>query len=472
MIKHTFLKKCCTIVKDSKTNTGLNPVAELNAGAVVSRALIYFDENELKELVNDKTFADTSKLRHILKLTNCGSINNPTFRKKLFSEAGGDKKERATSFDVVIFPVYEKWDEGRGFNHVQDYWTISPKGYSEDGCTWFSPVTAKDWDEDSGVYSSDTIQREIVKWNNKEETIILAKQHFDYGNENFELDITDYVNDVLTGKRENFGLGLAFSPDYENISDENIKYVGFFTHRTNTFFEPYLETIYDETISDDRSCFYLNKTNRLYFYANINGEPHNLDELPVCTIDDETYPVKQVSKGVYCAEITLLSSSVRPNTILYDTWSNLALNGLKMDDVELEFVTLNSNQYYGLGSNIENKHKTHPSFSGINYNEKLGKGEVRQLTIDFRVPYTSDKRVLVDSAEWRLYAKDNVDEIDVFEYQSIEKGYLHNFVMIDTNDLVPGKYFIDLKVQNGRNTNHFKECFAFEVVNNITEIYK
>ena len=111
MIKHTFLKKCCTIVKDSKTNTGLNPVAELNAGAVVSRALIYFDENELKELVNDKTFADTSKLRHILKLTNCGSINNPTFRKKLFSEAGGDKKERATSFDVVIFPVYEKWDE-------------------------------------------------------------------------------------------------------------------------------------------------------------------------------------------------------------------------------------------------------------------------------------------------------------------------------------------------------------------------
>lgn len=472
MIKHTFLKKCCTIVKDSKTNTGLNPVAELNAGAVVSRALIYFDENELKKLVNDKTFADTSKLRHILKLTNCGSINNPTFRKKLFSEAGGDKKERATSFDVVIFPVYEKWDEGRGFNHVQDYWTISPRGYSEDGCTWFSPVTAKDWDEDSGVYSSDTIQREIVKWNNKEETIILTKQHFDYGNENFELDITDYVNDVLMGKRENFGLGLAFSPDYENISDENIKYVGFFTHRTNTFFEPYLETIYDEAISDDRSCFYLNKTNRLYFYANINGEPHNLDELPVCTIDDETYPVKQVSKGVYCAEITLLSSSVRPNTILYDTWSNLALNGLKMDDVEMEFVTLDPKGYYSLGNGTENKKKTIPSFNGINLNEKLEVGEVRELTIDFRVPYTTDKRELIDGAEWRLYVKDNLDEINVFEYHPIEKGYLHNFVIINTNDLVHGRYFIDLKVKNGRNINYFRECFKFEVVSNITELYK
>ena len=274
------------------------------------------------------------------------------------------------------------------------------------------------------------------------------------------------------GKRENFGLGLAFSPDYENISDENIRYVGFFTHRTNTFFEPYLETIYDEAINDDRSCFYLNKTNRLYFYANINGEPHNLDELPVCTIDDETYPVKQVSKGVYCAEITLLSSSVRPNTILYDTWSNLALNGLKMDDVEMEFVTLDPKGYYSLGNGTENKKKTIPSFSGINLNEKLEVGEVRELTIDFRVPYTTDKRELIDGAEWRLYVKDNLDEINVFEYHPIEKGYLHNFVIINTNDLVPGRYFIDLKVKNGRNINYFRECFKFEVVSNITELYK
>ena len=286
------------------------------------------------------------------------------------------------------------------------------------------------------------------------------------------MDITNFVNDIIDGKRENFGLCIAFSPDYENYEFDITKYVGFFTNHTNTFFEPYLETIYDEGIRDDRATFYLNKTNRLYFYANINGEPHNLDYLPTCTIDDEEYPVKQASKGVYYAEITLLSSVVGGNVVLYDKWSNLSLNGLKMEDIEMEFVTLNPNQYYSLGNDIGNKQKTQPSFSGINYGEKLGKGEIRQLTIDFRVPYTTDKRVLVDSGEWRLYTKDNKDEIDVFKYQLIEKGYLHNFVMINTNDLVPGKYFIDLKIQNGRNTNYFKECFIFEVVSNITEIYK
>ena len=99
-------------------------------------------------------------------------------------------------------------------------------------------------------------------------------------------------------------------------------------------------------------------------------------------------------------------------------------------------------------------------------------GEVRELTIDFRVPYTTDKRELIDGAEWRLYVKDNIDEINVFEYHPIEKGYLHNFVIINTNDLVPGRYFIDLKVKNGRNINYFRECFKFEVVSNITELYK
>lgn len=471
MIKHTFLKKCCTIIKDSDANTGINPVAELNYGATVSRALLYFDEKELIEKVEDKTFADPSKLRHILKLTNCGSIDNASFRQKLTGESCV-KKERATSFTVILFEINEEWDGGRGFNHHKDSWLELNDGYSNDGCNWYCSKTQNVWDNSEGVYSTDFLQKEIVKRNNGEDNVIVAIQHFDYGNENFSFDITKFVNDIIYGNKTNYGLGLAFSPDFELLESEETKYIGFFTHCTNTAFEPYLETIYDEGIRDDRATFYLNKPNRLYFYANINGEPHNLDEMPICKIDDMEYEVKQATKGVYYAEITLLSSEVRSNTILYDTWSNLALNGVKMEDVELGFVTLDSNKYFGLGNGLENKTKTIPSFSGINYKEKLGLGEIRELTIDFRVPYTSDKRELIDSAEWRLYMKDGNDEINIFEYQLIEKGYLHNFIIIDSNDLVPGLYYIDLKVQNGRNLNYFRECFTFEIVNNITELYK
>ena len=67
---HTFLDKCCTILKDSSSNMGLNPVAEINMGLKTTRALVHFNIDHLKELIEDKTIADISKVKHTLKLTN------------------------------------------------------------------------------------------------------------------------------------------------------------------------------------------------------------------------------------------------------------------------------------------------------------------------------------------------------------------------------------------------------------------
>ena len=49
MIIHTFFDKCNTIFENSEFNTGYNPVAELNAGSILSRILIHFDLNKLKQ---------------------------------------------------------------------------------------------------------------------------------------------------------------------------------------------------------------------------------------------------------------------------------------------------------------------------------------------------------------------------------------------------------------------------------------
>jgi hypothetical protein len=62
----------------------------------------------------------------------------------------------------------------------------------------------------------------------------IATQHFDKGNENIEIDITDYVNGVLAGD-VNYGLGIAYSRNLELTNSNNINYVGFFTNNTQTF---------------------------------------------------------------------------------------------------------------------------------------------------------------------------------------------------------------------------------------------
>jgi hypothetical protein len=49
------------------------------------------------------------------------------------------------------------------------------------------------------------------------------------------MDITEYVNSVLTGSTN--GLGIAFNRGYELLNTPCLKYVGFFTNNTQTFYD-------------------------------------------------------------------------------------------------------------------------------------------------------------------------------------------------------------------------------------------
>ena len=64
------------------------------------------------------------------------------------------------------------------------------------------------------------------------------------------MDITEIFNKFITGELENQGIGIAFAPSFATLSTYKTQYVGFFTQHTHSFFEPYVETTYDETIED------------------------------------------------------------------------------------------------------------------------------------------------------------------------------------------------------------------------------
>ena len=38
----------------------------------------------------------------------------------------------------------------------------------------------------------------------------IATQHFDKGNENIEMDMTNEINSLITGGTDNYGYGVAF----------------------------------------------------------------------------------------------------------------------------------------------------------------------------------------------------------------------------------------------------------------------
>ena len=504
MIRHFFIDNAATIVKGSFENTSLNPIMEINYGNGVTRGVLHFDEKQILDLVEDKTFSDTSKLCCHLKMTNCFSVDGLPYEKNI-PRNGNKNSKRAASFDLIAFRLPQVFDEGRGYDYEEDFWVENSRSKSNHGVSWFFARDGYVWpvDEDKidytnpdlnvdidrgsiwikedgkkikvnlegGIYSTDFIKEELAKFESGETSIIIDKQRFEFGNENLDMNITDYILDVINGA-PNYGIGIMFAPMYEQMQTLTQQYVGFFTDKTDTFFHPYIEVEYKEYISDSRENFSIGKTNKLYLYSLVDGEPTNLDATPTCEIDGVSYEVKQATKGVYYAEIRASKDSMDSGTIGYDNWSNLALNGENLDDVEMEFEIKPASNFIKLGNGSSDKNSLVPCLCGINDAEKLNRGEVREVEVDFRKKYTSDKKELVDSAEFRLYVKDATREITVIDYQPVEKGFLNNFFVIYTDDLIPNEYYVDIRVNQGREIKYFKNALRFTVVSNVTERYE
>lgn len=474
IVTHTFISKSNTIIKDSHASVGLNPILELNYGKMLTRALIYFDHSKVKKLVEDKTYPDMSKLKHVLKIKNAGSVDDRHINKKYLDSNGEYYKQRAVSFDLIYFLIPNAWDEGRGFDYKQDLNIRNHRAYNTSGSNWYQYQSYCNWEEE-GIYSTEKLSKELDLFTSRDgnkSKIIIGYQHFDKGNESIEFDITEVFNKFITGELSNYGIGIAFSPQYENQKTDLSQYVGFFTCHTHSFFEPYVETTYDETIEDDREDFYLNKPNKLYFYSIVGSKFVNLDELPTCTIEDTQYEVKQASKGIYYIDIELSDEQYEDNQMLYDTWGNIKYKGKTFKDVELDFVTKLPSDYYQFGvPQLKEETKVVPTLYGIKFKEEIQRGDIRKINVDCRIPYTPNQNRDISDIEYRLYILSGEKEIDVINWQKVEKGYNERFFFINTSELLPSRYYVDVKVNVNMEQFNYQRILEFDIVDNITEYY-
>ena len=469
----TFFSKTNTIVRDNACNLSLNPVAELNYGKMLSRILIYFDHNKVKQMVEDKTYPDISKLKHVLHMTNAASVNDRNINCGMMDSEYNKTKRRAISFDIIFFLIPNDWDNGRGFDYAYDLYDKEHRSVSKDGCSWYQFRNYCKWDTE-GVYSIERLSNEVdlfTSINGNLSTIVIGYQHFDVGNEPLVFDITETFNKFITGELCNYGIGIAFSPAFESTTTELSQYVGFFTQHTNSFYEPYIETTYDETIDDDRTDFYLDKDNKLYFYASVGGKTVNLDEMPTCKVNDVEYETKQATKGVYYIDINLSSEDYETDTMLYDTWGNIKYNGREIPDVELSFVTKSPNGYFSFGLPTEETEtpKFQPYLYGINNLERIKRGDIRKVSIDCKIPYTINQIYAVDNLEYRLYTMQGEREIDVISYTKVERGYNSNYFFINTNDLIPSRYYIDIKAKYDYEETYHRDMLEFDIINDVKE---
>jgi len=468
MVIRTYIDKNNTLIKDSEVNTGRNPIAELYYGGHPSRTdytrhLLYFDIDDLKNRWTNGELGDLSQVSHTLRM-----CNSSYFDTNLQAQRALDDKQRTSSFDLVLFRVEQDWDEGTGYDYQRFVSVESDNNitYVETPSNWLYAQTLTPWTFD-GVYSGCPTG------------ITITTQHFDKGNENIEMDMTTEVNDLITGGTDNYGYGIAFVCPIEEIITLPSQYVGFFTRHTQTYYQPFLQTIYNDPIKDNRKNFYKNKTNRLYLYSNVNSEPKNLDNLPSVTIYDENGDVfsaitsgsiVHTTTGIYYVDV-FVPQSANDGVLYYDVWSDIEVDGVSLDDVEMDFEIKNDTEYYQIGNNESLPVNYAMSLSGVKRDEKIKRGDVRKIMVSARLPYTINESKVIDNLQYRLWVREGNTQVNVIDWQDVNMAYLKNYFLLDTSWMIPNRYYIDIKLTSNQEVKHYIDTMQFEIVNQVDELH-
>jgi len=476
-ILRSYIDKNNTITSNSYVNTARNPIVELNFGAsdyVVpnygyTRYIFNLDLELLRQDITTGVISTgcTSAMTHTLQMTNTSSFDN-----ELLNTFMSNERRRASSFDLILFRIPKTsgdtgnpqyWDEGVGFdyndfniNHNSAIVGSTPltyvdsRSFSTRPSNWYQTTTIDDWSQ-PGIYNNKN--QGLV---NYDDLTIVARQHFELGNEDINMDMTSEIQGVLNGSITGVtGWGLAYLPQIENITGLTDSYsVAFFSKDTQTFYQPFLLTNYDDLIKDDRNIFLKNQVNKLYLYVYQNGDLVNLDSDPFVRIEtnggDAVPGMVSLStclrtKGVYEVVVPNNFTGATP-CMYYDIWSGLTINGQCIPNVQNQFILQQYSAGIQIGTMSQDPKKFGFSFYGILQNEQILNSDIRKVGVTIKKAYTGQVPLENISAFYRVYVKEGTTEVQVQDWTPINRTPNEYYFIFDMRDKIPNQYYVDIQV--------------------------
>jgi len=495
----SYFNKNNTLLFNSDTNTGRNPIIDLYFGqskenvreSGFSRYIFNIDLDLLKEKISDGIISTgcSQSMTHTLNL-----INTITFNEDFINSFNSDNRKRASSFDLILFRIpltsgntgnLQDWDEGVGYDYSgKEVITSRPYGfrvidqpktdraYSDRPSNWYKTTNISNWSE-PGIYDN-TNNSNLVNYSS---LTIIDEQHFDTGNENISFDMTDEINGILDGTITNVaGWGIAFKPDIENITGLTASYsVSFFSRHAMTFYQPYLQTKFDDIITDDRNNFVENRINKLYLYVHEDGDFKNLDENPTVTILDhngdeivgfQNLPTCLKTKGVYEVTIPTLINYPTPCQFT-DVWKNIKVStdyGNDYPDVEQSFILRPVTSKVTTMFDKSNEDEFSFNFYGINNNEKILNKDIRKIGVNIRKAFTTNHSIPNVSVSYKCYVLEGKTKVLINDWELLSKTDEEYYTLFDTRDKIPNEYFIDLKISHNGTVKTYNKILTFEIV--------
>lgn len=407
-------------------NSGQNEVSELWYGGgnvagtfferrnSISRFLVKFDLSELERKINKKEINPNKIKSYKLKMKN--AIPRDRLIERSFKINQRDS-QIASSFDLVSFPINKDWDEGRGSDMVKSDILVRQKGnpvitgYSN----WNFAKRSEKWDH-PGVYKNPTASTAVTSF---------STQHFDLGNEDIDMDVTDIVNDWLNNNIENNGLGISFERNLELFSGNTRFVASFFTENTNSAFKPFIEVSYDQSIKDDRLNVTNDRASRIFLYTFSGDQPVNFFSADTVDIKKNNGQIvksgltpQHLKKGIYYIDI--LMSGASPGEQYKDIWKGVTFNpGIDKQNFERSFIVKKSffNQHVPQVNNYS------LTTYGIDDGAIINNNELTRVFCNLRVNYSNREPDRSVDLKYRMIM--NEDE-EVIPWTSVDQAIINN----------------------------------------------
>lgn len=449
-------------------NSGQNAVSDIWYGGgensslkrrnSISRYMLKFDLSDLESKINNKEINADLVKSYKLKIKNSipkDRILEPEYEFDVLD------KNVAASFDLLTFPINKDWDNGRGYDLGEQNYLVKQKGnpsltgYSN----WNFAKQTVAWDE-PGIYSNPTASTAVTSY---------VTQHFDIGNEDINMDITDMVKDWLSGGSQNNGLAISYTTDFESLSSDTRFISSFFTEKTNSAFKPYIEVDFNQIIKDDRNQVSNDRVSRLFLYTFSGNSAVNYFSAGTVTIKNAGTNADvftgltptQMEKGVYYIDVWM-SGATRGQTYK-DVWNGISFTpGVDQQDITQRFVIKDS--YYLNNTPDVNNYSL--STYGLDSGSIVSNEEILRVFVDLRVNYSTQQPKTAYDLQYRM-VMNNQDE--VIPWSSVNQAIINkcpsDYFLLDTSWLLHNQtYEIQFKINEFGTSRVLNDNINFRVL--------
>jgi hypothetical protein len=276
---------------------------------------------------------------------------------------------------------------------------------------------------------------------------ILTSQRFEIGNEDIDIDITEYVNGILFSGQPNNGICIAYLANTESLTAETKNVVTFFSKYTQTFFEPFLETTYDDRVNDENCCLKFDETSNFYFISQAPITSVNKfelidsnDELIYSTTSQTSFTKLNYSN--YKTSYFIDSENYEDQEIFYTKWYYTQNGKNKVIEREFNISRLDLND-----DSLTYTTEVFINVVGIKQNDIISKkaGLKRLIFKAKRLIQTKILKNIIGDIEFRIYVNQGKNQIDVIPFTKASKVNDEYFAEIDFSWFISHDYTIEVR---------------------------